>query len=443
MLQVFCVSETAKEGCQYNAQQIRSTEMTIINDVMRLMRKILFNLGLFVGIVVLLYAFYLKDHASKSNSNVTLNSTDFSTISGSYTADRKTDPTYTKTDPADTEKDPTIRKTSTTELTREIKRVENINLCCIFTKVDKNSILKDKFAVFAKSVLDKATEPIVLSVITDKVSRPVAEGIIGDVQNDKRFHEVAYLDVSIIAEKLERVVSIMSPHFSSKPGTYYSDALFFLSLGLHHIIGADDQQKVIMTDVDIKVVGDIAELWTEFDKFSSNAIFGLGPELSPVYRHVFHSYRASNPGTTVGEPFSENGYSGVNSGVILLNLARMRQSKIYAKFIGDDVPGNTKSSGGSKNMVEGDVSGRVTSVDSLVKKYLFKGHLGDQDFYTLLGAEYPELIHIIPCVWNRQLCTWWGDRGGYGDVFNKYFKCDGKVKIYHGNCNSPFPDVGD
>ncbi|XP_046401945.1 xyloside xylosyltransferase 1-like [Ischnura elegans] len=381
--------------------------MTIINDVMRLMRVVLFNLGLVVAILILFYAFYLKDYMNDGNRNDKSASSDSTTTLASEL------------------------ESITTERNEEFK-TENINLWCIFTKVDVNSILRDKFALFAKSLLNKASEPISLSVITDEVSKPVAEEILNNVQGDKKFLNITFMDVSILAGNLKRLVSIMSPHFSSRPGTYYSDALFFLSLGLHHIVGVNDQQKVIMTDVDIKFVGDIAELWKEFDKFSSDAIFGLGPELSPVYRHVFHSYRSSHPGTIVGEPLSENGYPGLNSGVILLNLSRMRKSEIYSKFIGDD---------NSSDVKEDDA--HVTSVDGLVKKYFFKGHLGDQDFYTLLGAEYPELIHIIPCVWNRQLCTWWGERGGYGDVFDKYFKCDGKVKIYHGNCNSPFPENGD
>ena len=71
---------------------------------------------------------------------------------------------------------------------------------------------------------------------------------------------------------------------------------------------------------------------------------------------------------------------------------------------------------------------------------MFKqGHLGDQDFYTLLGMERPELIHKIDCGWNRQLCTWWKDRG-YADVFENYSKCKSETKLWHGNCNTPIPE---
>ncbi|XP_071453543.1 xyloside xylosyltransferase 1-like [Hetaerina americana] len=166
--------------------------------------------------------------------------------------------------------------------------------------------LKYRFPVFAKSVFEKASLPIALSVITDEFSRPVVEGVLKGLETAKKFHEVSYFDVSAVVDHLKRIVLIMSPYFSSEPGTYYSDALFYLSLGLHHILGPD-QHKVIVADVDMKFVGDIAELWREFYKFNCNAILGIAPELAPTYVPALRSYRATNPGTKIGEPLSENG----------------------------------------------------------------------------------------------------------------------------------------
>ena len=69
------------------------------------------------------------------------------------------------------------------------------------------------------------------------------------------------------------------------------------------------------------------------------------------------------------------------------------------------------------------------------------GHLGDQDFFSLVSFEYEELFHVIPCAWNRQLCTWWYERGGYAKYKKEYFEsCPLPVKIYHGNCNTPIPN---
>lgn len=80
------------------------------------------------------------------------------------------------------------------------------------------------------------------------------------------------------------------------------------------------------------------------------------------------------------------------------------------------------------------------SVFHFVNRYRFKGHLGDQDFYTLLSFERPEFFYTLSCGWNKQLCQWWRDKG-YSEVFDKYFSCvDDEVKIWHGNCDTPFPE---
>ena len=79
------------------------------------------------------------------------------------------------------------------------------------------------------------------------------------------------------------------------------------------------------------------------------------------------------------------------------------------------------------------------SIGELTSEFEFKGHLGDQDLFSLLSMKHEELFHILPCQWNRQLCKWWQDKG-YQDVFDLYFSCEETIKIYHGNCNTPIPD---
>lgn len=131
-------------------------------------------------------------------------------------------------------------------------------------------------------------------------------------------------------------------------------------------------------------------------------------------RHTFWQFRHENPQTRVGGPPPE-GLPGFNSGVMLLNLEAMRQSPLYSRLL------------------------EPAQVQQLADKYHFRGHLGDQDFFTMIGMEHPRLFHVLDCTWNRQLCTWWRDHG-YSDVFEAYFRCEGHVKIYHGNCNTPIPE---
>ncbi|XP_035723428.1 xyloside xylosyltransferase 1-like [Vespa mandarinia] len=289
------------------------------------------------------------------------------------------------------------------------------NVWCIFTKVATNSPMRKKFYVFTKSLLALATVDIAFHVITDDDSRPIAENVVQSVVSiTKKTMKVQYYNVHELAQQLEDIVSVMSPHFSSKPGTYYSDALFFLSLGLHRIAPVD-QKVAAMFDADTKFRRDVKELFKEFDNFGDEALFGLAPELTPVYRHVLYLYRSKHAKTAYGEPAQAGGFPGFNSGMVLFNLERLRESSLYEQIVSKD------------------------SVDAMTNKYHFKGHLGDQDFYTVLGMERPELIYTIDCGWNKQLCTWWRDRG-YADVFANYSLCNSETKLWHGNCNTPIPD---
>lgn len=165
-----------------------------------------------------------------------------------------------------------------------------------------------------------------------------------------------YYDVHELALQLQDIVSVMSPHFSSKPGTYYSDALFFLSLGLHRIAPVD-QNVAAMFDADTKFRKDIKELFEEFNSFGSQALFGLAPELTPVYRHVLYLYRNKQPNTLFGEPASSGGYPGYNSGVVLFNLDKLRNSTVYERIV------------------------KKESVDAMTEKYHFKVMHIIQRFY--------------------------------------------------------------
>eukprot|EP00071_Canis_lupus_P036046 XP_022269603.1 xyloside xylosyltransferase 1 [Canis lupus familiaris] len=225
---------------------------------------------------------------------------------------------------------------------------------------------------------------------------------------------VVFHDVGVLTDKLFPVVEAMQKHFSAGSGTYYSDSIFFLSVAMHQIM-PKEILRIIQLDLDLKYKTNIRELFEEFDSFLPGAVIGIAREMQPVYRHTFWQFRHENPGTRVGGPPPE-GLPGFNSGVMLLDLEAMRRSLLYGRLL------------------------EPAQVQRLADKYHFRGHLGDQDFFTMIGMEHPELFHVLDCTWNRQLCTWWRDHG-YSDVFEAYFRCEGHVKIYHGNCNTPIPDA--
>lgn len=224
--------------------------------------------------------------------------------------------------------------------------------------------------------------------------------------------QISLYDVNVLLKPLKDLIDFIRPYFSFKQGAYYSDGLFYMSIGLFKVMPL---KKVIIVDADVKFLDDIQNLHHYFEEFSSEAIIGIAREQQPVYRHVLYEYRRLNTNTHVGEP-PPNGEPGFNSGVLLMDLEKMKHSKLY-----------------------NDILNNATIIFNLINKYRFKGHLGDQDFYTLINFEYPNLFYTLPCTWNRQLCQWW-KRHGYKDVFDLYHSCNGTIHLLHGNCNSLIPD---
>ncbi|XP_065604181.1 xyloside xylosyltransferase 1 [Cyrtonyx montezumae] len=293
-----------------------------------------------------------------------------------------------------------------------------LHVLMMFTKAERNPALRAKAETALRSMLRHGTprrgDALHLHLVTDGPGRDIAQGMLRDALRGAAFrHQVIIHDVNELTEKLFPIVEDMQKHFSAGSGTYYSDSIFFLSVAMHRIMPKEITQ-IIQVDLDLKYKANIRDLFEEFDNFQERAVIGIAREMQPVYRHTFWQYRRENPQTRVGEP-PPDGQPGFNSGVLLLNLEAMRHSKLYNQLL------------------------EPAMVQKLTEKYHFKGHLGDQDFFTMVGMEHPELFHVLDCTWNRQLCTWWKDHG-YSDVFEQYFRCEGEVKIYHGNCNTPIPE---
>jgi lipopolysaccharide biosynthesis glycosyltransferase len=374
---------------------------------MRVLHKIVLNLIIVVTFFILFYVFITSESSNDNRYPSTFDNSCYTSTSRSNVFE--------------TSQNDFHRRPSTVEIATDfetkIEANDAYNIWCIFTKVTRHAPMKHKFHTFTHSLLSHSSGHVALHIIIDNSSRAIADEVLQNVkETTQKDILVLYYNVEYLAEELQDIVSAMQPHFSSQPGTYYSDALFFLSLGLHRI--ALGQQRAVMFDADIKLQANIEELFQEFDRFGPSTLFGLAPELTPVYRHVLYLYRSHHKDTRFGEPQSshdDQGFPGLNSGVILFRLDRMRKNSLYNRLL------------------------EANAVTSLTNKYSFKGHLGDQDFYTLLAMEHPHLVHLLPCVWNRQLCTWWRDHG-YRDVFDAFANCNGAVKLYHGNCNTPIPD---
>ena len=74
-------------------------------------------------------------------------------------------------------------------------------------------------------------------------------------------------------------------------------------------------------------------------------------------------------------------------------------------------------------------------MERLAQKYGIMGICGDQDWLTLVGWEMEEIIHTLPCQFNRQIQAYVNHEISCFDtnleLYDLFHKCDNKSKILH------------
>lgn len=114
-------------------------------------------------------------------------------------------------------------------------------------------------------------------------------------------------------------------------------------------------RRAIVLDHDLYFVEPPARLWSEFRRFDHSQMIGVARDV-------------------MGSVLYPDSTFGVNGGVQLLDLERMRSTPKYEQAL------NTIAN-----------SGAVI------------GYLGDQTLYTLIGDAHPDLLYHLSCKFNRQL----------------------------------------
>lgn len=145
-----------------------------------------------------------------------------------------------------------------------------------------------------------------------------------------------------------------------------------------------DIDSVLYVDTDTLFLAPVKETWDHFYKFNQSQIAGLSPEHED--RNVgWYNRFARHP---------YYGPMGVNSGVMLMNLTRMRQFK-WNEYI-----------------------------RPLHKKYKLKITWGDQDLINILFHFHPDKLYVFPCEFNYR-----PDHCMYMSVC----KASNGVRVLHGN----------
>lgn len=143
---------------------------------------------------------------------------------------------------------------------------EEHNIFVIYTK--ENYVLRTKFELFVKSLLKYASVPLHLHIISDARSDASAEEIVRKqlVFYHRQAGRVQYslYNVTEAAARIGDITQAMMPYFSV-PGSQYSDALFYVSLGLHRIVDPG-MRRAILIDCDVVFRSDVSRLFEEFNR---------------------------------------------------------------------------------------------------------------------------------------------------------------------------------
>ncbi len=291
-------------------------------------------------------------------------------------------------------------------------------------KYTKKSLkFKQQFTILFQSILEQSRRNAIhFLLFTDRegsvdVLTPILRNKIRRLAHVKVTFD--FFDCRAISRRFADEISRLRPHFTSiaEQAEKYRDDLFLMAPFYHRVLPYD---RFIMLDADLRFMIPIEELYDHFNAFESSAVMGVAPDLSHHYMWALREFRNRTPDTKVGEPGRMQGF---NTGVVLMDLTRMRSSRLYNKYVALDLYDETST---------------TLPVDELAEKYSFSSHLGDQCFFSLLGMEHPELFHPLPCEYNYQLDTMmWVEP--FIEIFPRYHNCTVDPKIYHGNGGFSIP----
>jgi len=170
---------------------------------------------------------------------------------------------------------------------------------------------------------------------------------------------------------------------------------------------------VVIDSTDLEFFDDIEELFDQFELMSSQAVIAIGRDLSPHYRSLLSNFLKKNPNSVLGKP---GPLQGLNTGVVLFNLERMRRSSLLSQYLQPHRAG------------------------VLMDKFGYPMMLGDQDWFTNLQFEQPMLVHLLPCRFNAQTDLEYLTQP-WLETFFDYHYCDSKSRLalVHRNGCGPLP----
>jgi len=267
-------------------------------------------------------------------------------------------------------------------------------------------ILTDAFALVSANdllrnvITEHLTRNLVLTYLGRSKVRKVPSVIIDYIDLDSIVRKETHAD-------FVKALKVWAAAWIMQGTNKYLNDLFYVGPLYHQIFANLD--KLIFLDVDLEFYRDVKLLYKQFSQFDDQQLIGVGLDLSPHYKTSLELYRSQHPGTHIGEP---GRYQGLNTGVVLYNLARMRASEQWQNYLDKE------------------------NVAKLKFEYGFHVTVGDQDWFTNVSFNSSELVYILPCEFNTQVSVqYW--RPPWEEIFWDYHRCDKPYIIIHRNGCGP------
>lgn len=244
---------------------------------------------------------------------------------------------------------------------------------------------------------DEETKPWVDATVSNIIGRHITEGVVFGYEDNNVTLKTEFIDVDVLtssvpSDSMSTMQTLFGPvnktivvgesdprrerYFpDTEPGVVlhlpglgrFNQDLFFIAPFYHRLLPHLD--KVIVIDLDLEFRVGVEEVQGLFSKLGENQLMGFVNDQSPYY------------------PFITSGWGpprqGVNAGLMLFQLDKMRESEEYNEEL---KPGK---------------------MSRLSRKFLPRSEwsLAAQDWFSLLSWWKPGLVAHLPCQYNVMFCS--------------------------------------
>ncbi|XP_054632896.1 glucoside xylosyltransferase 1-like isoform X2 [Dunckerocampus dactyliophorus] len=192
-------------------------------------------------------------------------------------------------------------------------------------------------------------------------------------KDEKRGDESSHLAVVACGPRLEETLTMLKSAvmFSKKPVKFY----IFAEDQLHHsfrdALILKEVDSLLYVDTDVLFLQPVEDIWALLAQFNASQLAAMAPEHEEP-RIGWYNRFARHP---------YYGQTGVNSGVMLMNMTRLRETFF-------------------KNDMTSIALKWSEMLMPLLHKYKLNITWGDQDLLNIIFHHNPESLYVFPCQWN-------------------------------------------